>query len=297
LIPHVGSPGPIKSSEQIKEKAQQLEALTDLEIAQRLLKEKGGEAELNMNPLDANYRKLRTQIVPLEKYRAEYKLIEDMTNNTQSREFFYGKKFKVELVEAFEVARDGEADRFAPFQKLPHHRLLWHGSRLPNYIGILSQGIRIAPAEAPVTGYFLGKGAYFADCVSVSGQYCRTTKDYTTGLLLVCDVAMGRMLQIAHGKAITKPDLDRAGFHSVKCLGTKGPIAAYDIQTPEGLIASVGREGSTGVPISELVHNEYVIYDPAQVRIRFMARVKITELDPTAQEDEWNPRGGPGGRT
>ena len=29
--------------------------------------------------------------------------------------------------------------------------------------GILSQGLRIAPPEAPVTGYMFGKGVYFAD--------------------------------------------------------------------------------------------------------------------------------------
>jgi hypothetical protein len=31
------------------------------------------------------------------------------------------------------------------------------------YTGILSQGLRIAPPEAPVTGYMFGKGVYFAD--------------------------------------------------------------------------------------------------------------------------------------
>lgn len=36
-----------------------------------------------MNPLDANYRKLRAQVVPLEKYCAEYRLIEDMVNNVR----------------------------------------------------------------------------------------------------------------------------------------------------------------------------------------------------------------------
>ena len=33
--------------------------------------------------------------------------------------------------------------------------LLWHGSRLTNWCGILSQGLRIAPPEAPVTGYMV----------------------------------------------------------------------------------------------------------------------------------------------
>ena len=33
--------------------------------------------------------------------------------------------------------------------------------------GILSEGLRIAPPEAPTTGYMFGKGVYFADMVRV----------------------------------------------------------------------------------------------------------------------------------
>lgn len=35
--------------------------------------------------------------------------------------------------------------------------LLWHGSRLSNWVGILSQGLRVAPPEAPVTGYMVSE--------------------------------------------------------------------------------------------------------------------------------------------
>lgn len=73
-----------------------------------------------------------------------------------------------------------------------------------------------APPEAPVTGYFLGKGAYFADMVSVSGQYLKTSNQHPVGFMLLCDVALGRTFQLAHGKFIGKDDLDSAGFHSVK---------------------------------------------------------------------------------
>jgi len=272
LIPHRGSTVPIKTIEQIREKSQLLEALTDIEIANRLMREKGTEGDLNMNPIDINYRKLRAEIVPLEKYRAEYQVLDQMVQNTQSDEF----KYQIELEEAFEIQREGEEDRFTPFAKLPHHRLLWHGSRLSNYIGIISQGLRIAPAEAPVTGYFLGKGIYFADMVSVSGQYCHSSNEHQTGLMLLCDVALGRTFQIAHGKFIGKEDLDGAGFHSVKCCGTKGPDPGYDTQTSEGLIVSLGREASTGVPVSELIHNEIVVYDPAQVRMKYLLKMKFT---------------------
>lgn len=70
--------------------------------------------------------------------------------------------------------------------------LLWHGSRLTNFVGILSQGLRIAPPEAPVTGYMFGKGVYFADMVSKSANYCFTSRINPTGLILLCDVAVGK---------------------------------------------------------------------------------------------------------
>jgi poly [ADP-ribose] polymerase 1 len=227
-----------------------------------------------MNPIDVNYRKLRTTIVPLEAYRAEFDLISKMVKNTQSNEF----KFRVELDEIFEVEREGEAERFAPFRSLPHHRLVWHGSRTANYIGILSQGLRIAPPEAPVTGYFLGKGIYLADMVSVSAQYCRIKKGEPTqhAYLLLCDAALGRAFQISHGKFVSKEDLDENEFHSVKCCGTKGPRAGYDVTTPDGLIASLGKEGPTGVPVSELIHNEIVVYDPAQIMVKYLIKLRFT---------------------
>jgi poly [ADP-ribose] polymerase len=70
--------------------------------------------------------------------------------------------------------------------------LLWHGSRLSNYVGILSEGLKIAPYEAPATGYMFGKGIYFADIVSKSANYCRP-KDGSEGLMLLCEVALGEM--------------------------------------------------------------------------------------------------------
>lgn len=40
-----------------------------------------------------------------------------------------------------------------------------------NFLGILSQGLRIAPPEAPPTGYMFGKGVYFADMFDKSFGY------------------------------------------------------------------------------------------------------------------------------
>jgi poly [ADP-ribose] polymerase len=63
--------------------------------------------------------------------------------------------------------------------------------------------LRIAPPEAPVTGYMFGKvlllinlyyykkGVYFADMVSKSANYCGASKENNEALILLCDVALG----------------------------------------------------------------------------------------------------------
>lgn len=63
--------------------------------------------------------------------------------------------------------------------------LLWHGSRIANFVGILSQGLRIAPPEAPVSGYLFGKGIYLADMIDKSAGYCRSWGSDTALCLLI----------------------------------------------------------------------------------------------------------------
>lgn len=41
--------------------------------------------------------------------------------------------------------------------------LLWHGSRLSNWVGILREGLRVAPPEAPVTGYMVISKFWYSD--------------------------------------------------------------------------------------------------------------------------------------
>jgi len=43
------------------------------------------------------------------------------------------------------------------------------------------------------TGYMFGKGVYFADMVSKSANYCRTSKQDPKGLMMLCEVALGNM--------------------------------------------------------------------------------------------------------
>ncbi len=77
---------------------------------------------------------------------------------------------RMNLMHAYEVERQGEDKIYNP-NKLQNKKLLWHGSRFSNFVGILSQGLRIAPPEAPKTGYLYGKGVYLADIAGKSAAY------------------------------------------------------------------------------------------------------------------------------
>jgi poly [ADP-ribose] polymerase len=53
------------------------------------------------------------------------------------------RSYELELVDLFELHSEIEKERYT--KDIPNKMLLWHGSRLTNFVGILSQGLRIAP--------------------------------------------------------------------------------------------------------------------------------------------------------
>lgn len=188
FIPHsfgVSTVAIIETEEVIKQKTDMLNNLQELEIAYNLLKSSGKNTGI-----DDHYSQLNTEITVIDENTTEYDIVKQYIKNTHAETH---DMYDLELMHLFAVKRQGEEKRFKPFKKLHNRQLLWHGSRLTNFAGILSQGLRIAPPEAPVTGYMFGKGIYFADMVSKSANYCCTDSVNSTGLLLLCEVALGNV--------------------------------------------------------------------------------------------------------
>lgn len=100
---------------------------------------------------------------PVQRNTGEFATLEQYVRDTHGSTH----RIRVQVMNAFRVERQAESDAFikAGNHSLPdgERLLLWHGSRTTNFAGILKQGLRIAPPEAPVTGYMFGKGVYFAD--------------------------------------------------------------------------------------------------------------------------------------
>lgn len=270
LIPHnfgVSGPKVLETSEEIKTKCDMLDALLEMEIAYNLLCAKTDNKE---NPLDDHYKQLKTDISVLERTTEEFKIIEQYVQNTHAATHL---QYELEIEDVFVVKRQGEEQRFKPFKKLPNRKLLWHGSRTTNFAGILSQGLRIAPPEAPVTGYMFGKGIYFADMVSKSANYCCTHSQNPTGLLLLCEVALGNMYERYQADYIDKLP---KGKHSTFGRGQTHPDPQTVHKTKDGVEVPYGVGINAGLgKQSALLYNEYIVYDVAQVKARYLLKMNF----------------------
>uniref|UniRef100_A0AAX7TUJ1 Poly [ADP-ribose] polymerase n=1 Tax=Astatotilapia calliptera TaxID=8154 RepID=A0AAX7TUJ1_ASTCA len=263
-IPHdfgLKTPPLIQTEEELKAKIALLEALSDIQIAVKMVKSSEDSDE---HPLDRQYHSLRCKLQPLDSSNNEYKVIEQYLHTTHAPTHC---DYTMTVLDIFSVDRDGE--------KILLLTLLWHGSRLSNWVGILSQGLRVAPPEAPVTGYMFGKGIYFADMSSKSANYCFSNQNNNVGLLLLCEVALGESNELldADYEANNLP----AGKHSTKGLGQTGPDHKNAV-TLDGMTVPMGPGVKTGVGKSNaysLLYNEFIVYNPAQTRMRYLLRVKF----------------------
>lgn len=94
--------------------------------------------------------------------------------------------------------------------------------------------MKIAPPEAPVTGYMFGKGLYFADMFSKSYLYSngRNFVQGESSLLLLCDVALGKMKKLYEATNVEKLEHQ---YQSVRGVGKNGPDYDQSIIHPEGV--------------------------------------------------------------
>ncbi|KAN0032467.1 hypothetical protein ACTFIV_006365 [Dictyostelium citrinum] len=264
IIPHafgMSVPPVINTNQMLIEKMNMLQNLADIEIATNIIKDSESD---DSNILESHYAKLKTDIQPLDENSQEYKNILLYVKNT-----YQGAK-KPTIVNIFKIARDGEADRYDTKKHLGNRKLLWHGSRLTNYASIISQGLRIAPPEAPVSGYRFGKGVYFADCMSLSANYCRTTGSNDFCMLLG-DVALGKTADLARDTYMEKP---QPNSHSTWALGTVEPDPKVYFKDSEGCITPYGQMIPSQHKGVSCYEHQYVVYDVAQVHLKYLLQLK-----------------------
>jgi poly [ADP-ribose] polymerase len=135
-------PPPVINNHQLfREKIEMVESLGHIRIAVTLLRQSATGAESLLNPVDVHYEKLKCDFNPVEHASNEFQMIVDYARNTHG---YTHNQYMLEVLEAFSLDREGETARFSNggFDSTKNTQLLWHGSRLTNYVGIISDGLR-----------------------------------------------------------------------------------------------------------------------------------------------------------
>ncbi|KAL7721872.1 Poly [ADP-ribose] polymerase [Entamoeba marina] len=263
-VPHVfrGSIVLIDNEELLNKELKLVETMCDVEEAMKLIDETDDDLDTILETF-AHYQQLKTKISPLDKSSERYKLLNTFFTNNQEKGGWRGV---TKIVDIFEIEREGERERFKPHSDDSNRQLLYHGSRLTNFVGILSTGLRIAPPEAPCNGYRYGKGLYFADCASKSVGYC-TYNGAQRGCMLFCEVALGEQFKTERDIYMEKP---QKGTNSTYALGHVQPDPEETITIDDGLKVAVGPIVDSEYQRSYNSHSEFIVYEVPRVTIRYM---------------------------
>lgn len=187
--------------------------------------------------VDAQYRSLSTEIRAMDPSSDEYRKVEKHVLDSQVKI----KTLKVKRI--WGVKRPEEYDRYD--NSVGKEQWLFHGSRLSNWVGILSRGI-LMPKLVVQMGVrrtdagWLGHGIYFGDAACTSAFYAAAGQRGTK-LLTVARVALGKprkYTKITWG--LTEPPKGYDSCHGVRGRG------------------------------SQFADDEYVIYDPARYRMEYL---------------------------
>lgn len=217
-------PPVINAEELLKREIALLESLGDMQIADEIMKQ-AKTADTSINPLDRQYNGLGLEeMTPLAKSSNEFKELEAYLLKSKGSTHY----LDYQVQDIFRIERRGEFSRFdaSKYAQLEasNRRLLWHGSRATNFGGILSQGLRIAPPEAPVSGYMFGKGVYLADMSSKSANYCYHYQSGGEGILLLCEAELGDpMLNLVNADYNAGERASLSGCYSTWGMGTTAP--------------------------------------------------------------------------
>jgi poly [ADP-ribose] polymerase len=269
-----------------------LNDLTNTKLAYDILKSAGGGKKMDFNLL---YQGLgMKKMKPLNKESQEFIQLRDCVWNTGGCEFENNHKYEVRDI--FRIERNGETDRFKRYDaNIPdrNRRLLWYGSRSINFAGLLSQGLRLPPPEAPVSGYRWGKGIYLNDISKPAIDNCIAFMSNNTCLLLLCEVELGKpLLELtANDYDAQKPHYDTekhardSNCISTLIVGQIVPAGWRDAACVHSTLEGVSMpDGTSSTKQSEMPphqsYNKYVVYDVAQIRLRYLVWVDICPANP-----------------
>jgi poly [ADP-ribose] polymerase len=216
-------------------------------------------------PADSQYETLKADLSHIDKKSKQYKLVNKYFEETK------GSSSSSKLLDVWSVDREGESKRHKGFSELDNRRLLWHGTNIAVAAPIITSGLRIMPHS----GGRVGSGIYLASMQEKSAQY---TSAYGAkfACMFLCEGALGKSHTVTsdgyHASSLKKAP---SGFDSVHAVGSITPkswtatkLDGKSVQVPNT------KAHDSGVS-SSFYHDEFLVYDEAQVRLRYIVTVAL----------------------
>ena len=216
----------------------------------------------------------------------------DKTSTKVQRNFYYGNNntnYKVKNI--YKITSSINDKKFNPNNK-DNKVLLFHGTKVQNIIGILSQGLKIAPIEATTTGNKYGKGIYLTDYFSKAAQYVNLSKigsydNISKGFILVCEAALGKYLQLDDKNKFTSEDkIKSRGYDSIisdaynhmsldkdDILYSKEGYGIFQKVCSDTTNSNKGGFYYGNNSGTKDEHAEYVIYNENLVRVKYILEI------------------------
>ncbi|WOG94510.1 hypothetical protein DCAR_0313806 [Daucus carota subsp. sativus] len=234
------------------------------------------------DPLTECYKRLGCAISPVENDSDDYKMIINYLEKTYEPvkvgEISYSAS--VENIYAVELSA---CPSFEEIKKLPNKVLLWCGTRSSNLMRHLNKGFLPAVCQLPVPGYMFGKAIVCSDAAAEAARYGFTAVDRPEGFLVLAVASLGEKVV-----EVTSPPKETKSYEDKKLgvlgLGRKKTDEAEHIMWKDDIKVPCGRLVPSEHKDSVLDYNEYAVYDPQQVSIRFLVKVKFEEQDVEYEE-------------
>eukprot|EP00173_Palmaria_palmata_P004309 Plantae.Rhodophyta-Palmaria_palmata.ctg5596.p1 GENE.Plantae.Rhodophyta-Palmaria_palmata.ctg5596~~Plantae.Rhodophyta-Palmaria_palmata.ctg5596.p1 ORF type:complete len:353 (+),score=75.00 Plantae.Rhodophyta-Palmaria_palmata.ctg5596:3-1061(+) len=216
------------------------------------------------NPIDQHYLSLSADLSLLAA-SPELSVIRTYFDSTK------GQRSSAKLLNVWRVDRKGEGARFDAFRDIQNRKLLFHGTNIAVAAPIVTNGMRIMPHS----GGRVGSGIYLASQMEKSAMY---TSGYGSkfAVMFLAEAPCGKShTVVADGHHASSLKKAPTGFESVHAVGSVTPnswtplkIDGNDVQVPAAPASSSGTKSS-------FEHDEFLLYEEAQVRLRYLLTVKL----------------------
>lgn len=266
-IPHSGDRARrpiINNIELYNQKTRMVEHLKSIVMSLR------GGLELSISPLDHfNQNWLKSEFQRISRKKATFKVLENFINSTQHDH----DEIYFEMERVFKV-RSKAHSKFN--NELGDHHYLIHSTYPSNVLGILRDGLMIAPGHVQGFNSFLGDGIYFWDAAAIALDRFKNslTKD---GILLVCRVALAKCHFVGPQGSFNKRNLPCPGdgYNSIVSSGLKYSRDQSNGLTLDGAqIPLVNLPKKCSSSKSQAYYNRYMVFEPNQVKVDYILCLK-----------------------